>query len=394
MINDHGTRGPSRDETGRAITEARVEKVLRRSRHGATVSDRRKATECEHPPFGTVRSGPTTTQCQRVQSLCFPAAPSPIIGGMAQDCGHRWNGVTIDFGPSGLRSAADPWSDATTGATSCLATSEDTVGTLCERWRRLDELHHLVPWPTGESHGVAVAVLAAIRNGPEAMLHDAGQRWGEAHRDTETFAERIEVLRQIMVEERHEDSDAVHKALDGVVASAAMALCRRLEIDSRTDVLTGVGNRRAFDESLGAAIASASRQHYSFSLVIVDIDAMKEINDSEGHQAGDDALVRLAHALDTLLRREDHVYRIGGDEFAIIMPYCVVGATTDLMERVRGGGAPSFSWGVSSFPTEGVVPTSLVAAADASMYRRKSRLDRRSSKRAACVGTGQKVRIA
>jgi len=268
------------------------------------------------------------------------------------------------------------------------------VQALVEGWRRLAEHRHPSSWPHAEAHNVVVAVLGAMRNGPEETLHEVGQQWGSVHRDTETLADRVEMLRQIMVEGWPEEPEAVHRVLDAVVASAAIALSRRLEVDSRTDALTGAGNRRAFDEVLGAAIASASRQHYSVSLVIVDIDGLKYINDSEGHQAGDDALVRLAHALDTLLRREDHVYRIGGDEFAIIMPYCVVGATTDLMERVRGGGAPSFSWGVSSFPTEGVVPTSLVAAADASMYRRKSRLDRRSSKRAACVGTGQKVRIA
>jgi GGDEF domain-containing protein len=92
-------------------------------------------------------------------------------------------------------------------------------------------------------------------------LHEAGQRWGSVHRDTETLADRVEVLRQIMVELWPQEPDAVHGVLDAVVASAALALSRRLEVGSRTDALTGAGNRWAFDESLGAAIASASRQH-------------------------------------------------------------------------------------------------------------------------------------
>lgn len=313
---------------------------------------------------------------------------------MAQGGGHSQSGVIFDFEPSRCQSGVDPSADTRTRAMPCAAAGGERVRDLYERWRRLTGVHHSSPWPHPESRDVVDAVLDVLANGPEVRLHDAGRRWGAAHRDTESLAERIDLLRQILVEEWKKDSEDVHRALDGVQASAAMALSRRLEIDSRTDVLTGAGNRRAFDESLAEAIASASRQGYSVALVMIDIDAMKEINDSKGHQAGDDALVALAHGLDTSLRREDHVYRLGGDEFAVIMPYCAAEQVAGFMERIRRGGAPSFSWGVSSYPAQGVGPSALLAAADASMYRRKSRSERRSSQRARSASAQEKVRSA
>jgi len=218
-------------------------------------------------------------------------------------------------------------------------------------------------------------------NGSEVTLHKAGRRWGSAHRDTETLADRVEALRAIMVEEWPNEPDAVHRVLDALVASAAMALSNHLEQDARTDALTGIGNRRAFDESFDAAVASAHRQHYGLSLVIVDIDGMKYINDSQGHLAGDDALVKVAQAIETSIRKGDAVFRIGGDEFAIIMPYCAAGHPATTMERIQSPGAPSFSWGVSSFPQDGLSARSLMSSADAAMYRRKRRVPRQGEDR-------------
>jgi diguanylate cyclase (GGDEF)-like protein len=220
-----------------------------------------------------------------------------------------------------------------------------------------------------------------MRNGSEVTLHRAGERWGAVHRDTETLADRVDALRAIMVEEWPDQPGAVHRVLDALVAGAAMALSNQLERDSRTDALTGTGNRRAFDEALDAALASAYRQHYGLSLVIVDIDGMKHINDSQGHLAGDDTLVRLAQAIERSVRKGDSVFRIGGDEFAVIMPYCAADHPATTMERIQSAGAPSFSWGVSSFPQHGLSPRSLMSSADAAMYRRKPSVTRHGESR-------------
>lgn len=253
----------------------------------------------------------------------------------------------------------------------------DDVFTLAERWQQAAEDRHPAPWPFAEAHDVVAAVLGVgLGASSEEMLHEVGQRWGAIHRDTETLAERVEILRQIVVDEWSGDHDALHGVLDAVVASAAMALSRRLEADARTDALTGVGNRRAFDESLEAALKSAARHHYAVSLVIVDVDGMKQINDCRGHQAGDDTLVKFAHALESSLRRGDHVFRIGGDEFAIVMPYCPRHRCRGLMRRVQTWDVPPFSWGVAAFPEDGAFSDSLLAVADAAMYRRKRHMGR------------------
>lgn len=253
------------------------------------------------------------------------------------------------------------------------AADEDEVLALARRWRQGFEDRHWSSWPVREAREVVAAVLSGVRNGPEAVLHDAGQRWGRVQRDTDTLTESVAVLSQILVEGRHEDPDAVHRVLDSVVASAALALSHRLEVDSRTDALTGVGNRRAFDESLTAALAAASRQHHGLSLFIVDIDGMKHINDCEGHEAGDRALVTFAQAVRAALRAEDSIYRLGGDEFAILMPYCSAARPEAFMDRIQRTGAPAFSWGVVTFPEDGADARSLVATADAAMYRHKAR---------------------
>lgn len=305
---------------------------------------------------------------------------------VAPDQRHAKIGGMDDVDTYMPQTALGPGTEKPTGETSCGAADEGEVVALVERWRRVAEHRHPSSWPHGEAHDVVVAVLGVKRNGPEAALHEAGQRWGSVHRDTETLADRVEMLRQIMVDAWPEEPDSVHRALDAVVASAAIALSRRLEVDSRTDALTGAGNRRAFDDALEAAIASACRQHYSLSLVIADIDGMKDINDSQGHQAGDDALVKFTHAIGASLRQEDLLYRIGGDEFAIIMPYCAANHPAASMKRIQMQGAPRFSWGVSSFPQDGVVASCLVAAADAAMYCRKPCLSRRSSGSAAPTG--------
>lgn len=342
------------------------------------------------PRFTTACGEPSASEGQRVQRPYFPRLGLTTMACVAPDHRHANIGGMDDVDTDIPQSALGPWTDKPTGETSCGAADEGEVVALVERWRRVAEHRHPSSWPHGEAHDVVVAVLGVKRNGPEATLHEAGQRWGSVRRDTETLADRVEMLRQIMVDAWPAEPDSVHRALDAVVASAAIALSRRFEVDSRTDALTGAGNRRAFDDALGAAITSACRQHYSLSLVMVDIDGMKDINDSEGHQAGDDALVKFTHAIAASLRQEDHVYRAGGDEFAIIMPYCAANHPAASMERIQMQGAPAFSWGVSSFPEDGVVASSLIAAADAAMYRRKPWLRRRSS--GSAVPTGVALR--
>ncbi len=101
-----------------------------------------------------------------------------------------------------------------------------------------------------------------------------------------------------------------------------------------TDGLTQVGNLRSFREAIRIEMVRAARFQHTVSLALVDIDNFKEINDKNGHQHGDDVLVRLAALLRTL-RAHDCAYRIGGDEFAIILPMTSVDDAQAALERLR-----------------------------------------------------------
>jgi len=105
---------------------------------------------------------------------------------------------------------------------------------------------------------------------------------------------------------------------------------RELDIAARKDALTGIANRRAFDEAMMSAAASGR----AFSLLLLDLDGFKAVNDRLGHAAGDDLLRQVADRLATLTRHGDLIARVGGDEFAIIAPGADTGQARRLAERV------------------------------------------------------------
>ncbi len=94
----------------------------------------------------------------------------------------------------------------------------------------------------------------------------------------------------------------------------------RLRTLSDTDPVTGIANRRRFDEELQRSVAEFHRLERGFCLVIVDIDRFKQINDRLGHVMGDRVLRTLAHAIRQQIRATDFIARLGGDEFAILLP--------------------------------------------------------------------------
>src|SRR5204862_6949646 len=89
---------------------------------------------------------------------------------------------------------------------------------------------------------------------------------------------------------------------------------------ARVDPLTGLGNRRAFEESMATEIARSRRHESPLSLLICDLDQFKKINDAYGHLAGDNCLRQVADALRNELRGADVCFRWGGDEFVVVLP--------------------------------------------------------------------------
>ncbi|MFN7134383.1 MAG: GGDEF domain-containing protein, partial [Myxococcales bacterium] len=113
---------------------------------------------------------------------------------------------------------------------------------------------------------------------------------------------------------------ALFGAVTGRLADDVARANRRLAELSLTDGLTGLKNRRAFDEQLRRELERARRSGAPFAVVLVDLDHFKALNDRYGHPAGDRALQAAASLLGRAVRSQDSVYRVGGEEFAILCP--------------------------------------------------------------------------
>src|SRR5689334_8696592 len=109
----------------------------------------------------------------------------------------------------------------------------------------------------------------------------------------------------------------------------------RLEADATTDTLTGLANHRAFQERLRAEALRASRHDRSVALALVDVDHFKAVNDAGGHAVGDQVLRAVAGHLREHLRAEDLLARVGGDEFAVLLPEADAVAAAAALERAR-----------------------------------------------------------
>jgi diguanylate cyclase (GGDEF)-like protein len=153
------------------------------------------------------------------------------------------------------------------------------------------------------------------------------------------------------------------------------ALVAELREAAATDPLTGLLNRRAFAERFGHELAVARRTGRPFALVLLDVDQFKAINDRHGHAAGDAALVDLAATLTGTLRAVDTVARIGGDEFALLLPDTDdVGARETaqrVMALVAGRDLPTVTAGTGIYGLDGLTMDELVRAADAGLYAAK-----------------------
>jgi diguanylate cyclase len=143
----------------------------------------------------------------------------------------------------------------------------------------------------------------------------------------------------------------------------------------RTDPLTGVSNRRALDETLNNLFAMKSRYQTLFSLILIDIDHFKQVNDRQGHLHGDNILREVAQHLDDCVRETDLVARFGGEEFVLVLPQTDLAGASILADRVRrliGEKARvTVSGGVATV-LDGDTPGALLARADSALYSAKS----------------------
>lgn len=156
-----------------------------------------------------------------------------------------------------------------------------------------------------------------------------------------------------------------------------------LRESAERDPLTGLRNRRAFDEAFDAESRRWERYGRPLAVMVLDIDHFKSVNDTWGHEAGDDVLRRVARVVASGVRDADIPARMGGEEFVVIMPETGLAAAAEVAERIRGAvaglevewqGRPipvRLSVGVSAAPERVDHPRDLVASADAALYRAK-----------------------
>jgi diguanylate cyclase (GGDEF)-like protein len=168
------------------------------------------------------------------------------------------------------------------------------------------------------------------------------------------------------------------EALDGE-RGELRELYGRARHDALVDGLTGLGNHRAFQDELARQLDLAKRQRTPVALLLVDVDDLKQVNDTQGHVGGDRLLEAVGRVTSAVLRRSDRAFRVGGDEFAILLPNANVDTGLTVARRILAaalnGGDPSnviesfsLSIGVSAFPSPSTEGHLLYRNADAALY--------------------------
>ena len=159
-------------------------------------------------------------------------------------------------------------------------------------------------------------------------------------------------------------------------------LVTQLQSAATTDELTGLYNRRALEERLGAEISRSLRHQLRTTVILVDLDRFKNVNDTLGHAAGDRLLIEVAAVLRRECRTLDVCGRLGGDEFLVILPMTRPEEALVFVSRVQAGfarleqlhpefGSCSASFGLAECPEHGTTVHSVMAASDAALYRAK-----------------------
>lgn len=308
--------------------------------------------------------------------------------------------------------------------------SRDTLNMLAEGTRQVDPAivsvnvmdrhgHAIVRSGVAPRHPLPLANTLQIHSGDEvttlqmpiqqaALLlngeHDVWGAGGREARPTVTGYILVEISRAELSERKREMLQITLAIMvggmllagwlslrmaGGVLASldAAHTALRRqkeyAELLARTDALTGLANRRAFDEAAEQEVQRALRYNTPLALVLTDIDRFKTINDRFGHHVGDQVLQHFARILSDSVRNIDMVGRWGGEEFAILMPGTDLEEAARAAERMRLAvqdavpplGDPdclyTASFGVAAFRAETPTIASLLGRADAALYRAK-----------------------
>jgi diguanylate cyclase (GGDEF)-like protein len=199
----------------------------------------------------------------------------------------------------------------------------------------------------------------------------------------ETFQLRLAMARCLnrLVDFRVSLLDLLLEKKDTILNPKVIEIKLYLEQERKAviDYLTGLYNKRYFDEALVREANQAKRYNRSLSILLIDIDNFKNVNDTFGHAIGDEVLKTLAHIIRSNTRKEDTICRTGGEEFTLLLPDTPPDGAWKVGEKIRlefhkenlDGENLSFSGGVSSFPLDSSIKEEVVYLADKAMYYAK-----------------------
>jgi diguanylate cyclase (GGDEF)-like protein len=241
-----------------------------------------------------------------------------------------------------------------------------------------DEINRLKGYQEGAVDYLFTPVIPKVLQSKVAVFVDLARQRIELQRKTE----ELEELNQDLRVQRLRDLERINAALETEVAERKQAEQRAHELATR-DPLTRLANRRSLIERVEHAIAQAQRHGDKLALLFLDMDKFKSVNDTLGHEVGDQLLIQIAERLNTAVRGTDTVARLGGDEFVVLLEGSVnaPGVTKVAMNIVESLAEPyeigphvvrsSASIGISLYPQDGDSSQSLMKNADLAMYHVK-----------------------
>jgi diguanylate cyclase (GGDEF)-like protein len=240
--------------------------------------------------------------------------------------------------------------------------------TMAEEWA--DRVRQTDPLRT-----VDVSVLTAVADGLVRHVADGVALDGvdPVHVSVDDLVVLRRVAQDRLAASETGELELMHeldRAIDVLILECVHGHLRHLELDAYADPLTGVGNRRALERDLRMFLAQVERYEHALSVVMIDLDGLKSVNDIEGHEAGDTLIRDLASGCIGRLRSGDGLYRIGGDEFVAVLLHADQAAAEAFLGRVRSV-APLFSYGVATAPGDGTDVAGLLDVADQRLLRQR-----------------------
>lgn len=241
-----------------------------------------------------------------------------------------------------------------------------------------DEFNRMKAYQKGAADYLFAPIIPQIVQSKVAVFVELNQKNLELKRKTA----ELEAINTNLRQQRLNDLEQANINLKAEVEERKLAELRANELATR-DPLTGLFNRRSLLESLKHAIAQATRRNEGLALMFLDLDKFKEINDSFGHEAGDELLRQVAERLIAAVRESDIVARLGGDEFVILLqgfPSAndvvkvankIVAANANPYLAGEHSFTTSTTIGISFYPQDGETAESLLKNADAAMYHAK-----------------------